>query len=95
MKELIKKILKFRDDRNWKSGHTPSNLAKSISIEAAELLELFQWSDAFDKEKLADELADVLIYSFTLADTIGLNIEDIILSKIKKNAKKYPLVDKK
>lgn len=95
MKDLIKKILKFRDDRNWKSGHTPSNLAKSISIEAAELLELFQWSDSFDKEKLADELADVLIYSFTLADTVGLNIEDIVISKIKKNAKKYPLVDKK
>ena len=51
--------------------------------------------DAFDKEKLADELADVLIYSFTLADTVGLDIEDIILSKIKKNAKKYPLIDKK
>ena len=84
---LIKKILKFRDDRNWKSGHTPSNLAKSISIEAAELLELFQWSDSFDKEKLADELADVLIYSFTLADTVGLDIEEIVLSKIKKNAK--------
>lgn len=95
MKDLIKKILKFRDDRNWKSGHTPSNLAKSISIEAAELLELFQWSDSFDKEKLADELADVLIYSFTLADTVGLNIEDIVISKIKKNAKKYPLDDKK
>ncbi len=91
MEDLVKKILKFRNDRNWKSGHTPSNLAKSISIEAAELLELFQWSDAFDKEKLADELADVLIYSFTLADTVGFNIEEIILSKIKKNEKKYPL----
>lgn len=95
MKDLIKKILKFRDDRNWKSGHTPSNLAKSISIEAAELLELFQWSDSFDKEKLADELADVLIYSFQMADTVGLDIEEIVLSKIKKNAKKYPLINKK
>tara|TARA_B100001939_G_scaffold324912_1_gene317259 strand:- start:953 stop:1240 length:288 start_codon:yes stop_codon:yes gene_type:complete len=95
MEDVIKKILKFRNDRNWKSAHTPSNLAKSIIIEAAELLEIFQWSDAFDKEKLADELADVLIYSFQLADTVGLDIEEIVLSKIKKNAKKYPLVDKK
>lgn len=88
---IIDEILKFRNERSWKSGHTPSNLAKSISIEAAELLELFQWSDTFDKGKLAEELADVLIYSFTLADTVGLDIEDIILSKLKKNAIKYPL----
>ena len=79
-------ILEFRDERNWNIYHTPSNLAKSISIEAAELLELYQWSDeATIIERVKEELADVLIYSITLAERLGLNINSIILEKIRKN----------
>ena len=86
-----KEIIEFRDDRNWGINHTPSNLAKSISIEAAELLELYQWGDsANDFERVKEELADVLIYSITLAERLELDINEIILSKINKNGIKYP-----
>jgi|BioPla2DNA2_1021312.scaffolds.fasta_scaffold73271_1 NTP pyrophosphatase (non-canonical NTP hydrolase) len=88
-------ILEFRDERNWNIYHTPSNLAKSISIEAAELLELYQWSDeATIIERVKEELADVLIYSITLAERLGLNINSIILEKIRKNGIKYPNKEK-
>lgn len=86
-----KEIIEFRDKRNWGIHHTPSNLVKSISIEAAELLELYQWGDVTQNiERVKEELADVLIYSITLAERLGLNINEIILEKIKKNAIKYP-----
>lgn len=86
-----KEIIEFRDKRDWGIHHTPSNLAKSISIEAAELLELYQWGDsANDIERVKEELADVLIYSITLAERLELDINEIILSKIKKNGIKYP-----
>ena len=84
-------IIKFRDDRKWTKYHTPANLAKSISIEAAELLELFQWSDEADLERIKEELADILIYSITLAEGLGLDINSIILEKIKKNGIKYDI----
>lgn len=90
MKQLIEEILKFRDDRNWKKYHTPANLAKSISIESAELLENFQWDNNFDHENMCDELADIMIYSIMAADAIGVDIEKIIRDKMKKNAVKYP-----
>lgn len=90
MKELIKEIIHFRDERNWKQYHTPANLSKSISIEAAELLENFQWDNNYDHENMCDELADIMIYSIMAADAIGVDIETIISEKMKKNALKYP-----
>lgn len=91
MKKIIEKIKKFRDDRNWKQFHTLDNLAKSISIEAAELLENFQWSSNPDIDEVSDELADILIYCILLADTIDVKIEEIINKKLLKNEKKYPI----
>lgn len=86
-----KEIIDFREERNWGIHHTPSNLVKSLSIEVAELLELYQWDDvAQNIERVKEELADVLIYSITLAERLELNINEIILEKIKKNAMKYP-----
>lgn len=90
--DLIKKIIKFRDDRDWKKFHSGENLAKSISIEAGELLELFQWShEEKNIERIKEELADVLMYSILMANVYNLNIEEIINEKIEKNSKKYPI----
>ena len=91
----MNEILKFRDDRNWKQFHTPKDLAISISLEAAELLEVFQWSGtdlkAEDKrDRIEEELADVLIYCFLMADAAGADIDDIITRKLHTNNKKYP-----
>ena len=83
----------FVAERNWSKFHTSENLAKSISIEAAELLELFQWNSEVDEDRLKDELADVLTYCFLLADKHGLQPEAIILEKLKSTIEKYP-VDK-
>lgn len=91
MKKLIEEIITFRDERNWKKYHTPANLAKSIAIEAAELLENFQWDDKYDHENMCDELADIMIYSIMAADAIGVEIETIIRDKMRKNAVKYPV----
>jgi len=86
-----REIIDFRDEREWGVHHTPSNLVKSIIIESAELLELFQWEDFVENiERVKEELADVLIYSITLAERLELNINEIILEKIKKNGLKYP-----
>ncbi len=97
-KETMTQILQFRDDRDWKQFHNPKDLAISISLESAELLEIFQWSadDLYcedKKDKIKEELADVLIYAALLADCCGLDIDEIIQNKIKKNNDKYP-VDK-
>ena len=91
MDEIIKSIIAFRDERNWRQFHTPENLAKSISIETAELLENFQWSNEFDKLKVSEELADVLMYAILLADSIDVDIKEIIKNKLEKNAMKYPV----
>lgn len=96
IEEIRDKILKFRDDRNWRQFHTPKDLAISISIEAAELLEVFQWSgtdlNAEDKQdKIEEELADILIYSFLMADAAGVDVEDIIEHKLCVNNEKYPV----
>lgn len=86
-----KEILEFRDKRGWNKHHTLSNLVKSISIEAAELLELYQWGEETDNiDRVKEELADILIYSITLAEKLELDINAIILEKIKKNGVKYP-----
>jgi len=93
MDELIQRIKKFRDDRDWKQFHTPENLAKSIVIEAAELLENFQWNDDFDRKKVEEELADVMNYCFLLADCLSIDAIQNMHKKIDVNEKKYP-VDK-
>ena len=94
--ETIDQVIKFRDERNWKQFHTPKDLAISISLEAAELLEVFQWSrdDVWCEEKMEnmrEELADVLIYGIMMADTCGMDLDEIIQEKIRKNAEKYPV----
>lgn len=93
MEDLIKKIVSFRDERDWKQFHTPENLAKSIMIEAAELLEHFQWNNVFDKSKVVEELADVLTYCVLMADVLEVNITEIMKDKLRKSSLKYP-VDK-
>ena len=94
--ELIDKIIKFRDDRDWSQYHTPKNLAISLSLEANELLELFQWVDSNQavqnsKDEIEDELADVIIYSILMADRLDIDIEEIVAKKLKKNNLKYPV----
>ena len=94
--ETISQVLKFRDDRDWRQFHNPKDLAISISLEAAELLEVFQWS-AEDTgceerlEKIREELADVLNYCILMADACGLDMDEIIREKLKRNAEKYPV----
>jgi NTP pyrophosphatase (non-canonical NTP hydrolase) len=96
LKEIKEDIRKFVQERDWDKHHFPKDLALSISLEASELLENFQWrtSDEAVKdhfEDIKDELADVLIYSIMLAEKLELNIEDIIKNKMEKNRKKYPV----
>lgn len=93
--ETIKKIIDFIDSRDWKQYHSGKDLSISISLEASELLEVFQWSkeevDKLDKiENIKEELADVLIYCVMLADYYNLDIDEIIESKLIKNLNKYP-----
>ena len=89
--ETLDIIRKFTADRDWDQFHSPANLAKSMVIEAAELLECFQWSDEFDQEHVREELADVLVYCVDLADKLSLDMDEIIQAKMKKNAAKYPV----
>lgn len=91
-KETIDEIVNFINDRDWDQFHSPSNLAKSISIEAGELLECFQWSDDdYNLEDVKDELADVLIYCIDLSNKLNLDIDELIMRKMKKNKEKYPI----
>ena len=94
-KGTVEMIKKFRDDRDWSQFHNPKDLAISLSLEAAELLEIFQWSAAdlecADKiDGIREELADVLCYAALLADRCGLDMDEIIVNKMKKNGEKYP-----
>lgn len=96
MEHTIEKIIQFRDERDWKQFHNPKDLAISLMLEAAELLENFQWKtsdEAIAKSmtNIEDELADVLIYAVLLADNLGIPIERTILNKIEKNEAKYPV----
>ena len=93
MNEVKEQIKQFNEERDWDQFHSPENLAKSISIEAGELLECFQWNNNFDKDEVCEELADVVNYCILLADKLDVELEDIILAKLEKNRKKYP-VDK-
>ncbi len=91
-KETIDRIRKFTEDRNWDQFHSPANLAKSISIEANELLECFQWSDKdYDIEDVKEELADVLVYCRNMLDKLGLDEDEIVNAKMNKNEAKYPV----
>lgn len=91
MEKVQFEIEKFNKERDWDQFHSPENLAKSISIEAGELLECFQWDNNYDKQEVCDELADVFNYCFQLATRLGVNPEEIILNKLEKTRKKYPI----
>ena len=91
MKELEDKIVKFAEDRDWLQFNTPENLAKSISIEAGELLECFQWSNNYNKDELKFEIADVMNYCILLCHQIRVDPKQIILDKMDISAKKYPV----
>ena len=92
--ETINRIRRFTEDRDWDQFHSPANLAKSLVIEAAELLECFQWSDTdYDIQHVKEELADVLVYSQNMLDKLGLDADEIVNAKMSQNEAKYP-VDK-
>ncbi len=91
MKKVQKAIADFNQERDWDKFHSPENLAKSITIEAGELLECFQWNNNFDKTEVCDELADVFNYCFQLATKLEVDPEEIILNKLEKTRKKYPV----
>lgn len=91
MKNIISQIKKFNEERDWDQFHSPENLAKSISIEAGELLECFQWNNNYDKEEVCEELADVFTYCIQMAMKLGVDPEEIILKKLEKTRKKYPV----
>ena len=94
--ETIQRVLRFRDDRDWRQFHTPKDLAISMSLEAAELLEVFQWSGTDlecreKQDKLREELADVLSYCILMADICGFYLDEIMNEKVSKNEAKYPV----
>ena len=91
MEKLMQEIKQFNEERDWDQFHSPVNLAKSISIEAGELLECFQWNDNYDIEEVKEELADVLNYCIQMANKLELDPEQIVLEKMEKTAKKYPV----
>lgn len=91
MKEVMNEIKKFNEERDWDQFHSPENLAKSISIEAGELLECFQWNNSYNKEEVCEELADVFNYCFQLATKLDVDPKEIILNKLEKTRKKYPV----
>ena len=93
MEKLIQELKQFNEERDWGKFHTPENLAKSISIEAGELLECFQWNNNYDKDEVCEELADVFTYCIQMAMKLGVDPKEIILKKLDKTRKKYP-VDK-
>ena len=92
MEKVMNEIEKFNIERDWGKFHTPENLAKSISIEAGELLECFQWdADNYNKEEVYEELADVFTYCIQMAMKLGVEPKEIILKKLEKTKRKYPV----
>jgi len=94
--ETIRRVIQFRDDRDWRQFHTPKDLALSLTLEAAELLEIFQWSgtdlDCIGKTaRIREELADVLSYCILMADVVGLDLDEILNEKVTRNEQKYPV----
>lgn len=98
---ILKKIKKFRDERDWMQFHNPKDMALALSIEASELLELFLWKNKKEVEEyiknkknieeVSDELADIFNFAFELADNLGIDIETAVLKKLQKTAQKYPI----
>ena len=97
IEELKDQVTDFRDQRDWKKYHNPRDLSMSISIEAAELLELFQWDNRYpddvDRYRLEEEVADILIYLLSLADVADIDLEEAVQRKIRMNQNKYPADD--
>ena len=91
MRELTEKIVEFTRERDWDQFHSPENLAKSISIEAGELLECFQWNNEYSLDEVKEELADVINYCLLMAEKLGVDAKKIVLDKMEKTAKKYPI----
>lgn len=93
IEEITQALLKFRNDRDWEQFHNPKDLAIAISAEAGELLECFLWKQSSEAkpEKIREELADVLAFSFLLANRCGFDIKQIMLDKIQRNGEKYPV----
>lgn len=93
IEEILAELRKFNQERDWDQFHNGKDLAVALSVEAAELLETFLWKDAAaaSKDKVKEELADVLNYAFQMADRYNLDIKQIMLNKIKRNAEKYPV----
>lgn len=92
MKNIIDRLIKFRNERNWQQFHTPENLSKSIVLEAAELLENYQWESGKENiENVKEELADIVGYCLLLCEHYGFDLETIMNEKIDKNEKKYPV----
>jgi NTP pyrophosphatase (non-canonical NTP hydrolase) len=93
IKEITEALIKFRDERDWEQFHNSKDLAIALSVEAGELLELFLWKNAeqASKEKIKEELADVLSFAFLIAHKEGFELKEIVLDKIKSNAEKYPI----
>ena len=90
--ETIERIRRFTTDRDWDQFHSPENLAKSIVIEAAELLECFQWNgEGYDGQHVKEELADVIVYVQDMLDKLGLDADEIVKMKMEQNEKKYPV----
>ena len=90
--ETVERIRRFSQERDWEPFHTPANLAKSIAIEAGELLECFQWSDTeYDAGHVAEELADVMVYCQNMLDALGLDADGIVNAKMDQNEAKYPV----
>ncbi|MCE2741769.1 MAG: nucleotide pyrophosphohydrolase [Sphingobacteriales bacterium] len=91
--EIMQALLKFRNERDWEQFHNPKDLALALSIESAELLELFLWKKAEDAniEKVREELADIFSFAFLLANKYGFDVKEIVLDKIKTNGEKYPV----
>jgi NTP pyrophosphatase (non-canonical NTP hydrolase) len=91
--QIVKELIQFRNDRDWEQFHNSKDLALAINVEAGELLELFLWKNADDvnKEKVKEELADIILFSFLLANKYGFDIKQILLEKITTNSQKYPV----
>lgn len=91
--ELKKKVISFRDERDWKKYHSPKNLSISIAVESSELLELFQWNkniSEIEEEDIKDEIADIMIYLLYLSEATGIDIPEAVMEKIEKNEERYP-----
>ena len=91
MEELMKEIKQFNEERDWDQFHSLENLAKSIAIESGELLECFQWNNNYNKDEVCEELADVFTYCIQMAMKLNVDPKEIILKKLEKTKKKYPI----